>query len=87
MGRHVRWHGHAVARTRISTTVDDDLLTEARKVAGARSDAALIDQALDALLARHRRDEVDRSYAVYDEIPRSEPDEWGNLASFRAGAS
>ena len=87
MGRHVRWHGHAVARTRISTTVDDDLLTEARKVAGARSDAALIDQALDALLARHRRAEVDRAYEAYDGIPLTEPDEWGDLASFRAGAS
>lgn len=73
-------------RTRVSTTVDDALLTEARKVTGAGSDAALLDQALDALLAQHRRAEVDRAYAIYDERPLTEPDEWGDLASFRVAA-
>jgi Arc/MetJ family transcription regulator len=75
-----------MARTRVSTTVDDDLLTEARRVTAAASDAALLDQALSALLARHRRAEVDVSYAAYDEHPLDEPDEWGDLASFRAAA-
>lgn len=74
-------------RTRVSTTVDDALLAEARKVTGAGSDAALLDQALDALLAQHRRAEVDRAYAAYDEQPLTEPDEWGDLASFRAAAA
>lgn len=73
-------------RTRVSTTVDEALLTQARRVTGAASDAALLDQALDALLAQHRRAEVDRAYEVYDEHPLSEPDEWGDLASFRAAA-
>ncbi len=52
-------------------------------------DAALIDEALRALLVRHRAAEVDASYAAYDEHPLDEPDEWGDLASFRraAGAS
>ena len=55
---------------------------------GAGSDAALLDQALDALLARHRRAaEVDRAYAIYDEHPLTESDEWGDLASFRAAAA
>lgn len=76
-----------MARIRVSTTVDDQLLVEARKVTGAVSDASLLDQALGALLAQHRRAEVDRAYAAYDERPLSEPDEWGDLASFRAGAS
>ncbi|MDZ7677020.1 MAG: antitoxin MazE5 [Acidimicrobiales bacterium] len=75
-----------MARTRVSTTVDDELLTQARQVTAAVSDAVLLDQALTALLAQHRRAEVDRAYAAYDEHPLDEPDEWGDLASFRTGA-
>ena len=81
------WHIHAMPRTRVSTTVDDGLLSRAREATGAKSDAALLDQALDALLAQHRRAEVDRAYAVYDEHPFDEPDEWGDLASFRSAAA
>jgi hypothetical protein len=53
------------------------------------TDAALIDEALAALLARHRSAEVDASYAAYDENPPEAPDDWGDLASWRrvAGAS
>jgi len=76
-----------MARTRISTTVDAARLTEARRVTQAASDAALIDQALDALLASHRRAEVDGAYAAYDEHPIDEVDEWGDLASFREAAA
>jgi hypothetical protein len=82
-----QWHSHAMPRTRVSTTVDDGLLTAARKVTGAASDAALLDQALDALLAQHRRAEVDRAYVAYDEHPLDEADGWGDLASFRAAAA
>ena len=76
-----------MARTRISTTVDEAQLAEARRVTRAASDAALIDQALDALLASHRRAEVDLAYAVYDEHPINEADEWGDLASWREAAA
>ncbi len=51
------------------------------------TDAALIDEALRALLVRHRAAEVDASYAAYDEHPLDEPDEWGDLASFRQAAA
>jgi hypothetical protein len=53
------------------------------------SDAALIDEALGALLAQHRRAEIDASYGAYDQHPLEEADAWGDLASFRraAGAS
>jgi hypothetical protein len=34
----------------------------------------------------HRRAEVDRAYAAYDEHPLDEPDAWGDLASFRTAA-
>ena len=47
----------------------------------------MVDAALTALIARHRRAEVDASYAAYDEHPVDEPDEWGDLASFRNAAS
>ncbi len=66
--------------------MDDGLLAEARQVTKATSDAALLDQALAALLAQHRRAEVDLAYAAYDDRPLDEPDEWGDLASFRAAA-
>jgi antitoxin MazE5 len=46
----------------------------------------MIDEALRALVARHRSAEVDASYAAYDEHPLDEPDEWGDLASFREAA-
>ncbi|HWC12093.1 MAG TPA: type II toxin-antitoxin system VapB family antitoxin [Acidimicrobiales bacterium] len=78
-----------MSRTRVSTTVDGELLSQARKVCSGRTDAALLDEALRALLARHRAGEVDATYQAYDEHPLGEPDEWGDLQSFRdaAGAS
>jgi hypothetical protein len=48
---------------------------------------ALIDEALQALLARHRSAEVDGRYKAYDEHPLEEPEEWGDLASFREAAA
>lgn len=79
---HYSWHDCGMSRTRLSTTVDADLLESARKASG-KPDAALVDEALAALLARHRAAEVDASYAAYDAHPLDEPDEWGDLASFR----
>lgn len=76
-----------MARTRVSTTVDDELLTRARRATGARSDSALLDSALGALLDKHRRAEIDRSYAAYDDHPIDEVDEWGDLGSFRSAAA
>ena len=74
-------------RIRLSTTVNADLLTSARTVRSGITDAALVDEALKALLARHRSAEVDASYAAYGEHPIDEPDEWGDLASFRQAAA
>jgi len=82
------WHTCGMARTRLSTTVNADLLDDARRVRSGVTDAALIDEALHALLIGHRAVEVDGSYAGYDEHPLDEQDEWGDLASFRqAGAA
>lgn len=70
-------------RTRLSTTVDAELLDSARNLRAGATDASLVDEALRALLARHRSAEIDASYAAYDEHPADEPDEWGDLASWR----
>jgi Bacterial antitoxin of type II TA system, VapB len=78
-----------MTRNRISTTVDGDLLDQARRARPGLADSALIDEALRALVARPRAAEIDAAYAAYDAYPLDEADEWGNLAAFRraAGAS
>jgi hypothetical protein len=75
-----------MARTRISTTVDAELLASARRARSGLPDSALVDEALAALLARRRTAEIDAAYAAYDTHPFEERDEWGDLASFRAAA-
>jgi len=76
-----------MSRTRLSTTVDADLLESARRARSGTTDAALIDEALAALLARHRAAELDASYVAYEQHPLDEPDAWGDLASFRRAAA
>lgn len=77
-----------MARTRISTTVDADLLADARRARDGVTDAQLIDEALAALLARHRSAEIDAAYAAaYTAHPLDEADEWGDLDSFRGAAA
>ena len=80
------WYGSGMGRTRISTTVDADLLASARRARSGVADSVLIDEALAALLARQRAAEFDAAYAAYDAHPLDEKDEWGDLASFRAAA-
>lgn len=75
-----------MARIRVSTTVDAELLTGARALRPDRKDHALFDEALAALLATHRAAELDASYAAYDEHPIGEPDEWGDLESWQSAA-
>lgn len=76
-----------MARVRISTTVDERLLAAARQTRAGVNDAALVDEALAALLARSRAVEIDAAYAAYDRVPLDARDEWGDLASFRAAAA
>lgn len=59
----------------------------ARRIRAGSTDAALLDEALAALLACHRSAEIDASYAAYDIQPLDDPDEWGDLASFRSAAA
>jgi len=80
------WYICAMARVRVSTTVDEQLLAQARGARSELPDSALIDEALAALVARHRAVEIDAAYAAYDRSPLDTPDEWGDLSSFRAAA-
>jgi hypothetical protein len=77
-----------MARVRISTTVDEALLNDARRRRSPSTDAELIDQALTALIARDRAAEIDAAYAsAYGAHPLEETDEWGDLSSFRDAVS
>jgi hypothetical protein len=76
-----------MSRVRVSTTVDEDLLAEAREAMHGKPDAVVIDEALRSLLLRHRSAILDAEYAAYDTHPLEEPDEWGDLASFRSAAA
>ncbi len=67
--------------------MDADLLGAARNIHSGVTDAALVDDALRALLARHRAREIDASYAAYDDHPADQPDDWGDLSSWRRAAS
>lgn len=81
------WHSYGMTRIRVSTTVDESLLENARSLRSDLNDAALLDEALSALVGQHRAAEIDAGYAVYDEHPLDEADEWGDLASFREAAA
>ncbi len=80
------WHTYGMTRVRVSTTVDEDLLASARALRATATDATLLDEALAALLDRHRAVEIDASYSAYEQRPLDEPDEWGSLAAFREAA-
>ena len=76
-----------MARIRVSTTVDQGRLASARRLRPGLPDAVLLDEALEALIARHRALEIDAGYAAYEEHPLDGADEWGDLASFREAAA
>jgi hypothetical protein len=76
-----------MGRIRVSTTVDEELFGEARALRRGATNAALLDEALRALLTRHRSGEIDAAYAAYEARPLDEPDAWGDLASFREAAA
>ena len=76
-------YSYGMKRRRVSTTVDSGLLDRARHLQEWGTDAAMMDAALEALTARYREAEIDAAYEVYDRLPLDEPDEWGDLASFR----
>jgi hypothetical protein len=76
-----------MTRVRVSTTVDKDLLDQARRALAPSTDSSVMEAALRALLEQHREAQIDASYAAYDQHPLDEPDEWGDLASWRSAAA
>ncbi len=75
-----------MARIRVSTTAEDRFLNRARRLRPGVNDAALLDEALEALIGRHRRQAIDATYAAYAGQPLSAQDAWGNLASLHETA-
>ena len=73
-----------MARQRVSTTVDDSLLAQARELWPALADAQLFDEALGALVSRDRAARRDAAYDAYRRQPLEGADEWGSLAVFGA---
>lgn len=72
-----------MARVRVSTTVDGDLLARARRLQVGPTDASLLEAALKALLREHREAERDVDYArAYGEQPIQARDEWGDVETF-----
>lgn len=72
-----------MAKERVSTTVDSDLLAAARGLRVGPTDASLLEAALQALLREHRESEIDRDYArAYAEQPAETHDGWGDLGAF-----
>ena len=79
---------HEMQRRRITITVDEGILIEARALHEGVPDASLVDAALRAFARREREAALDAAYsAAYAEHPFDEPDEWGDLASFGDVAS
>lgn len=76
-----------MTRIRVSTTVDESLLEGARSLRSNLNDAALLDEALKALVGQHRAAQIDAGYAAYDDHPFDEADDWGDLATFREAAA
>ena len=71
-------------RVRVSTTVDAELLREARAAHGPGTDASVVEAALTAYLRAHRSAEIDNAYAVaYASQPLDTSDAWGDLASWQ----
>jgi len=72
-----------MARQRISTTVDPELLAQVRALDPSSTDASLVERAFRAMLRLHRGAQIDVAYERgYTEHPVDEPDAWGDLASF-----
>ena len=74
-------------RVRVSTTVDAESLDAARSARPRLKDAALLDEALAALVAKQRAVQIDAGYEAYETHPLDEPDEWGELDSFHRAAA
>ena len=91
-GRHPGWlklHSARDERGAINIVWDAQTHILTARVVTRRTSrpSPIVGDFITYLLARYRSAEVDASYAAYDEHPLEEPDEWGDLASFRRAAA
>lgn len=68
-----------MARVRVSTTVDAELLSQARAIDPDGTDSALVEAALTELLRQHRRAEIDAQYQRAYADGNHTVDEWGDM--------
>lgn len=79
---------YGMARVRVSTTVDADLLAQARRTRPGDNDSSVMEAALAALLAAHRRAEVDAAYSrAWQDRPIGQRDAWGDPEEFARAAA
>lgn len=77
-----------MAKVRLSTTVNVELLDAARRLHDGHTDSSVIEAALRALLQQYRAAEIDAQYAAaYRRLPPDSADEWGDLVGFLDAAS
>lgn len=77
-----------MTRVRVSTTVDSDLLEQARRLGVGRTDASMVEAALEALLREHRSARIDGAYAeAFARVPAQTRDDWGHLDDFLDAAA
>ncbi len=71
-----------MSRIRISTTVDEYLLEQARSTSSWQSAAEM-----QSLVAAHQETQIDDAYQAYEECPVDAPDAWGRLSDFHRDVS
>ncbi len=76
-----------MSRIRISTTVDECLLEQARSTSSWQSAAEMVDAAMQSLVAAHQETQIDDAYQAYEECPVDAPDAWGRLSDFHRDVS
>lgn len=76
------WHSRSMSRVRISTTVDEGLLAEVRRVSPGSTDSTLVESAFEALLRSRLEHEIDRQYAAGYSRAMPGRDAWGHLEEF-----
>ena len=69
-----------MSRVKLSTTVDEELLSEARRLHEGMADSALVEAGRAALVRELRDEPLARLYAeAYKRYPADEPDDWGDV--------
>lgn len=63
-----------MARLRLRSTVDEQLFATARDLCPHPTDSALLDEALAAVITRHRAAIIDAAYEAHDAHPIDEVD-------------